>query len=194
MLGLWKHEDTTQAYSENFTLLNPDYDATTLEDKLKYASKFILSDNVKVAKNLKVKDYLLSNPDMLAMDIGKKVDTDNDGDVDTIIPTGNTLLHYGRGYLLKSAKIFSDGRHDFEDYISDMITDVGLSGEKAKRMEINTDSLRTEYLNQRESVKGVSLDEEMTNMIKYQQAFNAAAKVINVVDGMLDRIINGLMR
>ncbi|SHE63432.1 flagellar hook-associated protein 1 FlgK [Marinitoga hydrogenitolerans DSM 16785] len=195
LLGLWKHEDSTQPYSENFTLLNPDYDSNTLENKLKYASKFILSDTIDVAKNLKVKDYLLNNPDMLAMDLGKRIDSDNDGDIDTIIPSGEySSTLWEEGYLLKSTKLFSDGKHDFEDYISDMITEVGLSGEKAKRMEINSDSLRTEYLNQRESVKGVSLDEEMANMIKYQQAFNAAAKVINVVDSMLDRIINGLMR
>lgn len=195
LLGVWKHEDTTQPYSENFTFLNPNYTSKALEEKLKYASKFILSNEVDVAKKLQVKDYLLSNPDMLGMDLVKMIDSDNDGDIDTLIPSGeHSSTLWEKGYLMKSAKIFSDGRHDFEDYITDMITDVGLSGEKAKRMEINSDSLRTEYLNQRESVKGVSLDEEMANMIKYQQAFNAAAKVINVVDGMLDRIINGLMR
>ncbi|GAB6188793.1 hypothetical protein JCM30566_05320 [Marinitoga arctica] len=194
-LGLWKHEDATQPYSENFTLLNPNYTSQTYEEKLKYTSKFILSDEISIAKNLKVKDYLLSNPDMLGMDLGKMIDSDNDGDIDTLIPSGeHSSTLWEKGYMLKSSKIFSDGRQDFEDYITDMITDVGLTGEKAKRMEINSDSLRTEYLNQRESVKGVSLDEEMANMIKYQQAFNAAAKVINVVDGMLDRIINGLMR
>ncbi|KAF2956415.1 flagellar hook-associated protein FlgK [Marinitoga sp. 38H-ov] len=195
VLGLWKHEDMSQQYSENFTFLNPTYDSTTFENKLKYVSKFALNDDVQIAKNLKVKDYLLSNPDMLAMDLGKMIDSDNDGDIDTLIPSGeHSSTLWEEGYMLKNSKLFSDGRHDFEDYISDMITEVGLTGEKAKRMEINSDSLRTEYLNQRESVKGVSLDEEMANMIKYQQAFNAAAKVINVVDGMLDRIINGLMR
>lgn len=195
MLGLWKHIDSSQPYSEEFTLLNPDFQSSEFENKLKYVSKFILSDNINMAENLKVKDYLLSNPDMLAMDLGKKVDTDDDGEVDTLIPTGeHSSSLWEEGYMLKSAKLLSDGRHDFEDYISDMITDVGLSGQKAKKMEINSDSLRTEFYNQRESVKGVSLDEEMSNMIKYQQAFNAAAKVINVVDGMLDKIINGMMR
>jgi flagellar hook-associated protein 1 FlgK len=195
LLGLWKHEDNTQPYSENFTFLNPTYSSTTFENKLKYASKFILNENTPIAKEIKVKDFLLNNPDMLAMDLGKMIDSDNDGDIDTIIPSGeHSSTLWEEGYLLKNTKLFSDGRHDFDDYISDMITEVGLTGEKAKRMEINSDSLKTEYFNQRESVKGVSLDEEMANMIKYQQAFNAAAKVINVVDGMLDRIINGLMR
>ncbi|AEX86174.1 hypothetical protein XO10_08850 [Marinitoga sp. 1135] len=195
LLGLWKHDDPSQPYSEHFSLIDKTMDISDLAERLKYTSKFILSDDTSVAKNLSVKDYLLNNPDMLAMDLGKMVDTDYDGDIDSIIPSGeHSSTLWEDGYLLKSTKLLSDGRHDFEDYLSDIITDVGISGEKAKRMEINSDSLKTEFYNQRESVKGVSLDEEMTNLIKYQQAFNAAAKVINVVDNMLDRIINGLMR
>ncbi|WP_277674602.1 flagellar basal body rod C-terminal domain-containing protein, partial [Piscibacillus halophilus] len=37
---------------------------------------------------------------------------------------------------------------------------------------------------------GVSLDEEMANMIKFQHAYNAAARSLTVVDEMLDRVIN----
>ena len=44
----------------------------------------------------------------------------------------------------------------------------------------------------RQSVSAVSLDEEMTDMIKYQQAYNASARMITVVDEMLDKIINGM--
>jgi flagellar hook-associated protein 1 FlgK len=44
--------------------------------------------------------------------------------------------------------------------------------------------------NQRESVKGVSLNEETVNMIKYQRAFEASARVMTALDEMLDIIIN----
>ena len=42
----------------------------------------------------------------------------------------------------------------------------------------------------RESVAGVSLDEEMSNLIKFQHAFEAAARMISVIDQMLDTLIN----
>jgi flagellar hook-associated protein 1 FlgK len=44
--------------------------------------------------------------------------------------------------------------------------------------------------NRRESVSGVSLDEEATDMIRFQHAYQAAARVITAVDEMLDLLIN----
>ena len=43
---------------------------------------------------------------------------------------------------------------------------------------------------QRQQVSGVSLDEETTHLIQYQHAYQAAARVISIVDGMLDTLIN----
>ena len=44
------------------------------------------------------------------------------------------------------------------------------------------------------SVSGVSLDEEMVNMITFQHAYQANAKMISTIDQLLDVVINGLMR
>lgn len=44
--------------------------------------------------------------------------------------------------------------------------------------------------NRRQSVTGVSLDEEMSNLVKFQHAYNAAARLISTTDEMLDTIIN----
>jgi flagellar hook-associated protein 1 FlgK len=46
--------------------------------------------------------------------------------------------------------------------------------------------------NQRAQVAGVSSDEELTNMIKYQQAYNASARYVNVISEMLKDIIDKL--
>ena len=43
-------------------------------------------------------------------------------------------------------------------------------------------------------MSSVSLDEEMTNMITFQQAYNANARMITVIDETLDKIINGMGR
>jgi flagellar hook-associated protein 1 len=42
------------------------------------------------------------------------------------------------------------------------------------------------------STSAVSLDEEMTNMIQFQHAYNASARMITLQDELLDKIINGM--
>ncbi len=48
--------------------------------------------------------------------------------------------------------------------------------------------------NKRSSVKDVSMDEELTTMMKYQHAYNASARILNVIDSMIDKIVNGTGR
>lgn len=47
---------------------------------------------------------------------------------------------------------------------------------------------------QRESMSGVSLDEEAAELMKFQRAYQASARVISVVDQMLDIVVNSLGR
>ena len=61
-----------------------------------------------------------------------------------------------------------------------------------KKIEGNTQILVDSIDQNRQSVSSVSLDEEMTDMIKYQQAYNASARMITVIDELLDKLINGM--
>ncbi len=77
-----------------------------------------------------------------------------------------------------------------DNYYRSIISDLGLEGQEAKTMADNQVVLCQEINNQRQSISGTSLDEEMTNMIKFQHSYNAAARVVNAMDEMIDRIIN----
>ncbi|MFA6451363.1 MAG: flagellar hook-associated protein FlgK, partial [bacterium] len=78
-----------------------------------------------------------------------------------------------------------------DDYYNDLIASIGTQAQKAN-MDSDVISRFVEfYTNKRAETSGVSIDEEMTKMIESQQAFNAASRMINVVDEMLDKIING---
>lgn len=76
-----------------------------------------------------------------------------------------------------------------DDYYSSIVSDVGI---KVADAGINYDhqyAMSAQLSNYRESVSGVSLDEEMVNLIKFQYAYDAAAKLINTVDEMLDSLL-----
>jgi flagellar hook-associated protein 1 len=79
-------------------------------------------------------------------------------------------------------------RSNYEGWIGKL----GVDGQQAERMKNNSEVLRQSVEERRQSVSSVSLDEEMTNMIKYQHAYNAAARQITAIDEMLDKIINGM--
>lgn len=78
----------------------------------------------------------------------------------------------------------------FDDYFADAVARVGLMGEQSDRA-LETQSLIMKQLrDMRDSISGVNIDEELSQMIKYQHGYNAAARFITTVNDMLDTIIN----
>jgi flagellar hook-associated protein 1 FlgK len=73
-----------------------------------------------------------------------------------------------------------------------MTGQLGVDALQANRLTNNSKVLSQAVEENRQSVSSVSLDEEMTNLIKFQHAYNAAARQITVIDEMLDKIINGM--
>lgn len=81
-----------------------------------------------------------------------------------------------------------------ESYYKDIINKLGVQTQEAKRVVTNQTALLSDFENQRLQVSGVSLDEEMVNLIQFQHAYGANAKIISTVDELLDVLINGLKR
>ena len=79
-----------------------------------------------------------------------------------------------------------------EDYIKSLVSNLGVDAAEANRNKTNQSQLVNEYSKSRDSIMGVSLDEEMANMIKFQTAYNANARMVNVFDEMLDLVVNRL--
>jgi flagellar hook-associated protein 1 FlgK len=81
---------------------------------------------------------------------------------------------------------------NIQTYYSGVIGELGVQGEQAVKMSLNSATLLGAVSNRRDSISSVSLDEEMTDMIRFQQAYNASARMITVMDETLDKIINGM--
>jgi len=81
---------------------------------------------------------------------------------------------------------------DFRNYYEGVIGRMAVQSQEATRMTTNSQTLQQAVDNKRQSVSSVSLDEEMTNMIQFQHAYNASARMISLQDELLDKIINGM--
>ncbi|MGD7053003.1 flagellar hook-associated protein FlgK [Sutcliffiella horikoshii] len=80
----------------------------------------------------------------------------------------------------------------FQNYYESVIGGLAVDAQEANRLSHNSETLRLSVDQRRQSVSGVSLDEEMTSMIQYQHAYNASARMITLTDELLDKIINGM--
>lgn len=98
----------------------------------------------------------------------------------------------------ENALAMVDIRHDTdlfgtgspEDFVKSLISNLGVDTQAAERMKDNQVVLLNQVETNRQSISGVSLDEEMTNMIKFQHSFNANSRMITAMDEMIETIIN----
>jgi len=81
-----------------------------------------------------------------------------------------------------------------DDFYRYTIAQLGVDSQEAKRMEGNSELMIGQVDTQRQSVSGVSIDEEMAEMVKYQHAYSASARVMTSMDEILDKIINSMGR
>jgi flagellar hook-associated protein 1 FlgK len=77
----------------------------------------------------------------------------------------------------------------FSSYFSAFVSSVGLDTENAKNVTTQNEAFLKQLNAIRESNAGVSLDEEMTNLMKYQRAYQASAKVISTASDMMDTLL-----
>lgn len=102
------------------------------------------------------------------------------------------------GISLDTNGISIEGSKDgktVHNYYKDMISQLGTKAQEANRKVANQSEVILKNLElQRLSVSGVSIDEEMTNLIQFQHSYSANAKMISTIDELLDVVINGLKR
>lgn len=102
------------------------------------------------------------------------------------------------GISLDTNGISIEGSKDgktVHNYYKDMISQLGTKAQEANRKVANQSEVILKNLElQRISVSGVSIDEEMTNLIQFQHSYSANAKMISTIDELLDVVINGLKR
>ncbi len=80
----------------------------------------------------------------------------------------------------------------FANFYASSVGAIGQALAGANSSVTNQDGVEQLVRSQRDAVSGVSLDEELADLQKYQRAFQASSRVFNVVDDLLDTVVNGL--
>ncbi len=81
---------------------------------------------------------------------------------------------------------------DVSDFYSMLVDWVGTEGQEAESFVESQTTLVEEVEANKEALSGVSMDEELTNLIKYQHAYNASARLMNTIDNMLETVIQSM--
>lgn len=92
--------------------------------------------------------------------------------------------------LRHNPDMFSEGAP--EDFMKSLVATLGIDKQQAQNYEGNQQIIVNQITNRRLSDSGVSIDEEMTNLVKFQQAYNASAKMIQTMGEIYDTLINKL--
>ncbi len=79
-----------------------------------------------------------------------------------------------------------------DDFVKSLVSNLGVDAQDAIRNQENGDVMLNQINFKRQSIMGVSLDEEMSNMVKFQHSYNACARVMTTLDEMIDLIVNRL--
>jgi len=95
---------------------------------------------------------------------------------------------------LRDTKITSLGNRTVGNFYGDLVSGVGRDVNVAKNNVDTAYALSEQIDAQVQEISGVSLDDEMSDMLKFQRSYQAAAKVLNTMDQMMGDLINMLNR
>ena len=191
---LQKLDNMTKAFVNEFNAIHKGGYALGANDKSEH-NFFEISANGSAAQSITVNDKILKDSSLIAA-AGKTSGASGDNENAKLLADlkkkafsdYETFKTPAGIEELKKMKLTGS----FDTNYSGMIGNLGVDSQSAQKNLSNSAVLAASVDQNRASVSSVSLDEEMTDMIKFQQAYNASARMVTMVDEMLDKIINGM--
>ncbi len=129
------------------------------------------------AMNMALSSTILNDTDKIAAGLSGTGDGQNALNISNI---QNSLVFSSGGFTP------GVGTATFDDFYNSMISGLGAGSRSSQTILNQQEGVMLQLNSQRESISGVSLDEEMVNLIKFQQAYAASARMITVIEEMFD--------
>ncbi len=135
------------------------------------------------AGNLKINEDIITNYNLLNLSRVNGVNGDNSVVQEILTAWDEPFISLEPG---------ATGMMSVREYYVGFVGSVGSIGNVADLQMKNQDLMAMQIDNQRQQLMGVSSDEELSNMMKYQHAYNAAARVVSTVDSMIEQVVTSL--
>jgi flagellar hook-associated protein 1 FlgK len=129
------------------------------------------------AMNMALSSTVLNNTDKIAAGLSGIGDGQNALNISNL---QNSLV-FSSGAFTPGA-----GNSTFDDFYNSLVSGLGSGSQSSRSILNQQEGVMLQLNSQRESISGVSLDEEMVNLIKFQQAYAASARMITVIEEMFD--------
>lgn len=173
------------------------YEQWSTNDNQKYYKQFISGKFYYVLNS----DYRLDTSTQYTLaSLGVNDDLENQPDLFPHLTKDTHEIDYGMGAELselwtsKGLQIYpgSAATFNFSEYYTEMIGRIASAGSTYESTSTTLSSSVSAIDNQRLQITGVSTDEELANMIKYQNAYNAASRYIQTVSDMIELLVTNL--
>jgi flagellar hook-associated protein 1 FlgK len=129
------------------------------------------------ALNMTLSSTVLNNTDKIAAGLSGTGDGQNALNISNL----QTSLVFSGGAFTPGS-----GTATFDDFYNSLVSGLGSGSRSSQTILSQQEGVILQLNSQRESISGVSLDEEMVNLIKFQQAYAASARMITVIEEMFD--------
>ncbi|MEW6106969.1 MAG: flagellar hook-associated protein FlgK [Bacillota bacterium] len=140
-------------------------------------------------------DFFTYDAGRRTLTVNPALDPDAGGDVAKVAASKTGEVGDGAVALaiagLKDALTMGGGKVSFGGFYQQVIADIGTNARQAAHMVQVHEATLHQYTNNKDSISGVAIDEEMVNLMRYQRAYEAAARLTTAIDEMLDTLING---
>jgi len=130
-----------------------------------------------IAKNMAVKDEIVNDVRLIA--------------ASAVVSSGNGEIAREVSALKDQITKFLNGdKATFGSYYGSMIGQIGRDVADANSNAEQQDTILNQLISHRDALSGVSVDEEMMNILKYQMGYNAAGRLCQTVNELLDTLMN----
>ena len=129
------------------------------------------------AMNMSLSSTVLNNTDKIAAGLSGSGDGENALNISNL----QSSLVFSSGAFTPGS-----GNSTFDDFYNSIVSGLGAGAQSSETILRQQEGVTQQLNAQRESISGVSLDEEMVNLIKFQQAYAASARMVTVIEEMFD--------